>query len=497
MVTDSNRSYIRKVRIFWIGLFLFFLLLANCCGGMKIPDLIINYSDFSYITSIAVGYHYVYYGTTNGITRYNLTNDQWVEPMMVDHDPGGGVIHQIWASFDDENIWVRTDLGIFEYSDVMEQWIQIIEMPQVETNSTHLPADEIYFPPWGYNYLPGGVLVDEHDRRFPLTDIVDDGWGNLWMGTWGLGAARSDNAGRRIELLPYGLLQKDIKTIHRDKDNMWMGGGTGDSYRTGITKFNPKNNSFEYVETFGGYIYAAADVYDLCSNEFDIFAATNNGVWVIDKEKMSIRNHLKRSSGLPDNQILTLLSLGDTLFVGTEYGLGVLNIYADSARRISKTILPSLTVLCLEKAGNDLWIGTTEGVYRLDLETGKIDFLTTGEITQSGYVYDIEFANGKIWLVTDEELASIDVLTADVTTYPEVNNYGGAGAIAVKDTLVAVATLRGLLLIYTGDGKSSQIYTTVNGLLSDNIRDLIFDDEYLWLGTDSGLVRFWYKNPSL
>ncbi len=483
---------------YWIVILSALLLLpVSIAADQIIPDLILNYSDFSYVTSIAVGYHYVYYGTTNGITRYNITNDRWGQPMMINQGPGAGVIHQIKASFNDENIWVRTDLGIFEYCEVMEQWTQITEMPQVETNAAHLQAVEIYFPPWGYDYLPGGVLADEHDRRFPLTDIVDDGWGNLWMGIWGLGAARSDNAGRRIELLPYGLLQKDITSIHLDKNDLWMSGNAGDSYRTGITKFDPKNNSFKYVETFGSFIYTADDVYDICSNEYDIFVATNNGVWVVDKEEKTIRNRLKRTSGLPDNQILTVLAVGDTLFVGTEYGLGVLNIYADSVKRITKTLLPSLTVLCLEQADNDLWIGTTEGVYRLDLQTNKIGFLAAGEITQSGSIYDIEFAADKIWLVTDEELASIDVLTADINLYPEVNNYGGARAVAVKDTLVAVATVRGLLLIYLGENPYTQIYTTVDGLISDNIRDLIFDDEYLWLGTDSGLVRFWYKNPSL
>jgi len=482
---------------YWFVILSVLLLPVGIAADQFIPDLILNYSDFSYITSIAVGYHYVYYGTTNGITRYNITKGQWGEPMMVNQGPGNGVIHQIKASFNDENVWVQTDLGIFEYSNVMEQWTQITEMPKVETNARHLPATETYFPPWGYDYLPGGVLADNHDRRFPLTDIVDDGWGNLWIGTWGLGAARSDNAGRRIELLPYGLLQKDIMTIHRDNDELWISGEVAGSYRTGITIFNPKNNSFDYVESFGGYIYTADDVYDISSNETDVFAATNNGVWVLDKKKKTIRDQLKRTSGLPDDLILTVLAIGDTLFVGTKYGLGVIDIYTDSTRRISNTLLPSLTVLCLEKAGNDLWIGTTSGAYRLDLETGAIGFLSADEITQSGSIHDIKYAGGKIWLATDYELASIDAVTADINLYPEVNIYGGAVAVAVNDTLIAAATIQGLLLIPLDKNQYSRNYTTDDGLLSDNIRDLIFDDDYLWLGTDSGLVRFWYKDPSL
>ena len=486
----------RMQKIFCTMLFVI-LIPVGVTGDLFINDLVLNYSDFSYITSIAVGYHYVYFGTTNGITRYNITKSEWAEPMMLGDEPGSGIIHEIKASFDDENVWVRTDLGVFEYSEVLEYWTQIDQMPNVETHGKHIAADDVYFPPWGYDYLPGGILVDERDRRFPLTDIVDDGWGNLWIGTWGLGAARSDEGGRRIDLLPYGLLQKDIQCLYRNGDVLWISGEAGDSYRTGLTKFNTADNSFDYIESFGGYIYSADDVYGISGNDANIFVATNDGIWVVDKKEKLIKDQFNRSSGLPDNQIFTILAIGDTLFVGTEYGLSIINIYSDSVKRISPTLLSSLTVLCLKQAGENLWVGTNRGAYRLNLETGHIDYLTAGEITQTGSVYDIEYDNGKIWLVTDYELASIDVSTADIKIFPEVNGYGGAGAIAVRDTLIAAATLQGLLLISQGKNRYSQLYTTSDGLLSDNIRDLIFDDNYLWLGTDSGLVRFWYKNPSM
>jgi hypothetical protein len=34
-------------------------------------------------------------------------------------------------------------------------------------------------------------------------------------------------------------------------------------------------------------------------------------------------------------------------------------------------------------------------------------------------------------------------------------------------------------------------------LPSNDIRDLVIDGEYIWLGSNLGLTRFWYKNPSL
>ncbi len=102
-----------------------------------------------------------------------------------------------------------------------------------------------------------------------------------------------------------------------------------------------------------------------------------------------------------------------------------------------------------------------------------------------------------MWLATADNLVSINLKTADVASFPEVNGYGGARAVAVKDNIVAVGTPDGLLLIYQGNKQHHYMYTVNDGLASNNVKDLVFDGDYIWVGTDEGLTRFWYKNPSL
>jgi ligand-binding sensor domain-containing protein len=465
--------------------------------GEIIPELVMNYSDFSYISSVAVGYKYVYFGTTNGITRYDVNRQEWDDPMPEMAELHNQVIREIEASYDDESVWIRTDMGIFEYSRTLERWQQIPEMPSIDSRTRHLKTDELFFAPWGYNYLPEGVLVDDYGRKFPLTDIVDDTWANLWIGTWGLGAAHSDAAGYRIELLEYGLLQENVSTVHVNDGILWIGGKVMQSYRTGVTVFDWSNNSFGYIESHGSLISRAEDINDITGNDRDVFVATDDGVWVVDRESKKVRDRLSRKSGLPDNRVFSVLVSGDSLFVGTEYGVGILRIYTDSLLQISETLLPSHAVLSLEKAGRDLWIGTSRGVYRLDFENRKLGFLSAPEVTRSGNVYDIEFAGDKIWLATEHELVSIDINDAGIEIFPEVNSYGGAHAVAVRDTIVAVAAESGLLLIYNGQKPYHELFTSGDGLLSNYINDLVFDGEYIWLGTDKGLTRFWYLNPSI
>jgi ligand-binding sensor domain-containing protein len=470
-------------------------LLAASSDAVLISDLVVNYSDFSYISSVAVGYDYVYWGTTHGVIRYNITNSKWDTPLTGIEGFADEPILDLEASFDDENVWVKTDLGIFEYSETMKRWTPVDAMPETPSRGRHLTPDQGFFAPWGYNYMSNGVLVDEMGRRFPITDVLDDGWTNFWIATWGLGAARSDNTNLRIELLSFGLLQKDITTIHSDNGLLWMGGKTMDSYRSGITIFDWNNNSFAYVETSPGLIQKAFDINDIYSNDRDIFVASDNGIMVIDKKEKRVREKLYRKSGLPDDRVLSVYARGDTLFAGTEYGLGIINVYSDSARQAVETYLPSSAILCLEMVGDALWIGTDRGAYRLNLPSKQLSRLTAPEITQAGAIYDIKGTQNTVWLATQTELASIDLNTAEIKVYPEVNAYGGVKAIAVWDTLLAAAVGNGLMLFYLGEEPYSRIITKSDGLISDNIRDLVIDDEYIWVGTDEGLTRFWYKNP--
>jgi ligand-binding sensor domain-containing protein len=474
---------------------LIFLLAGNVSGLEMLSDLVVNYGDFSYISAISVGYDYAYFGTTNGVIRYKIASHAWGDPMTGIAGLQGRQIQAISSSSDDNYLWVRTEFGIFEYSNALNQWLPIARVNAETGQAKHLEPNQLYFPPFGYNYLEGGILVDNDNNEYRLTDIVDDGWTNLWIGTWGLGAIHADNHNLRMELIPFGLIQPDISTIYVDNGILLMGGLSENTGRNGVTIFDWRQNRFEYIETKAGLIFSAVNVNDITSNEKDIFIATDDGVWVVDRNKHTITQKLSHKSGLPNNRILTVLAIGDTLFAGSEFGLGILNIYNDSSITGKNIFLPSLVITSIQDIDGYLMIGTTQGAYRLDLSTGKIARLNIPEVSRT--VYDIKDDSAKIWLAMDNYLVAIDKQSAEIESYPEVQNYGGARAIAVNDTIIATATPHGLLIFYNGPHPHHQLFSIEDGLISNDIKDLVFDGDYLWLGTDRGLTRFFYKHPSI
>ncbi len=482
-----------------VALALLFLLMAVAGWGQYpyLSDLVLNYSDFSTINSIAVGYEFVYFGTSRGVTCYNITNDRWADPLTGIEGLRGTEIFEVRAARNDETVWVRTEAGYYQFIRAFNRWERIEEFPEEEYYGTHLRPDFDYFAPSGYNYFNTGFLTDFSGNEFYLTDILADNWSKIWIGTNGLGALRAGQNDRRMELLTFGLLQEDVTTIFNDDGLLWMGGTDWGFGRTGLTVFDWRENNFEHIETSTAIHPIRDNINDIYADARTIYLAGDNGVFMISQDDYTIDDRLYRAAGLPGPEILSICAVGDTLYIGGENGLGVINLAADSGSHDVRIYLQPLAINSLEKIGRYLWIGTSDGVHRLNLDNGSLGRMKSVHYASYGEIRDFAHDGQKIWIAAVDELVAIDTATAKIDVFPEVMQYGGARAIAVKDTLVACATPSGLWLLYNGQKIRHKLYTTADGLPSNDIRDLVIDGEYIWLGSNLGLTRFWYKNPSL
>lgn len=479
---------------------LILLVIASAGSSEILQDLVLNYSDFNYVNSIAIGFTYVYFGTTNGVTRYNINKDEWAEPLNGIPGLRGSQIYEIRVSQDDENIWVRTEFGIFKYADVLERWDQVESFPaDVNPFGKHIAPDFDYFPPPNYNYLNDGVLADFSGHHYPLTDILSDDWGNLWIGTEGLGAIWANESSRRMEFREFGLIQPDIMSIYSDDGVLWMGGQDVGTYRTGLTIFDWRRNKFDFIETGSLPNPIYDDINCIIGNDDYIFFGTNFGVVMVDKKDSSIDRRFYQISGLPGREVKSLYCYGDSLFIGTNFGLALVDLSPDTTDNGATILLTPSEINAMLGFDDFLWIGTSNGTYRLDLLAGEMGRMNLSNIAAAGEIYDIERKGDMIWIATQDELVSINAKTAATQAYPETIRYGGARALAVGEDLVAAATRDGLLLLWTESQQKNryELYTTNDGLISNDVRDVLIDGDYIWVGTDRGLTRFWLKSPSL
>ena len=156
----------------------------------------VTWADFGQIRYVTSSISHTYFATSRGILRYNKLEKRWEEPLT-----GGGRIddsdvHRIWVDQFDEKLYIETTGGIIEHDLSFNDWYPVAELPDLLNDGRHISPPRVMFPPFGYNYS-GDAIIDQYGRDFLISDILDDGSGVYWIGTWGYGPAILIDDGRK------------------------------------------------------------------------------------------------------------------------------------------------------------------------------------------------------------------------------------------------------------------------------------------------------------
>jgi hypothetical protein len=148
--------------------------------------------------------------------------------------------------------------------------------------------------------------------------------------------------------------------------------------------------------------------------------------------------------------------------------------------------------------GNLLWVGGTEGLFRVDIETKRRKNYTTSKGLISNTVKSLAVDRlGFIWLGTDRGLSQFDGEKNWVTyDYSDglPSNVINSVYIDPLDNLW-FGTDKGLALY---DRSKFSVRTKKQGLPSDNVTSMAMDaNGVFWIGTDAGLLRQEGKSTKL
>lgn len=476
---------------------LLFLALAGSAFGFRPEGQALNYADFSHINAITTSQKYVYFATTGGIIVYNKIERHWEQPMTGLDGIDSDNIGEIWVDRYDQHLFARTDGGLWEYDFLLHRWSSASELPRLDTDDRHVHPATTMFAPFGYNYVGTGALIDPHGRTWRLTDLVDDGMGNLWIGTWGLGPAQADVSALIITLMPFGLLQNPAYTLYDEDTILWIAGPQLGSSRTGLTGFDRTNQRFVYVESGAGVDFPAVDVNCLAGDSKNLYVGTATGLLVMDRATQRISARVDKRRGLTDQNILCMRATGDTLFLGTSNGLLALYHHLDSVAYIGLQQFYNRIIYDLQPIDQSLWIASSVGAYRFALESGKLQKFQDPDQVLFNRVFDIERQDRNLWLASDGGLVRVSLDSGTTEPFRLLSRKLDSRALAVNDRIIAVTSDFGFTLYYYNQEKPVQReFGIEDGLPSRYVYALLLDGDYLWIGTDRGLCHFWWNNPA-
>jgi ligand-binding sensor domain-containing protein len=462
----------------------------------KLKGQAVTYADFSFVNSVAASMTHVYFATTEGIIRYNIFQDQWEDPLTGAEGLDNEDITRIWVDVFDKDLYAETSNGLYEYDSLFDKWFPTVELPTLDNSSVHMSPPQIMHPPIGFTYGADGLLVDRYNRQFYIHDILDDQSGVLWIGTWGYGPAKAGSTSRQIDLLPYGLLQNRVNALFKQDSLLWIGGSLYNSYRSGISVFDPTKNKFFYIESGLESDFPAVDINCLDGDDTCLYVGTPEGLFCLNKEMRGVTRNYSTRSGLSDDDVLSMKVVGDSIFVGTAGGLNVILSSKDSVGVVRPSQLFGEVIYDLELADSSLWIAGSSGAYRLKLPSGKLQKFQDPHAVLFGQVYDIERCGDNLWFASDDGLIRLNIKTGETEPFRLTNRKITPRALAVNDTIAAVASDKGMTVIFHKNKKQLiREFTTEDGLASNTVYSLLLDGDYIWIGTDKGLTKFLWNNP--
>jgi signal transduction histidine kinase/ligand-binding sensor domain-containing protein len=314
-----------------------------------------------------------------------------------------------------------------------------------------------------------------------------------------------DQNGNRIDLESFYL--------YADRTNLvW----SGHQYY-GLIKFNISRSNFTSYQNLISRTFTSLDINPIYKdNKENLWiGAYKGGIYKLNPFTSAVK---KYDPGYPSNIIITFEDVGNnTFWVGGDLGVQQFNcLTGEYFDRLpdsdNKKILNKSQVWDLLKDGNQLYMGTTNGLFIYDFKTNKLHRfsylkLTMGSLKGDFFRSPIRLNNGEIWVGNNRhginrvffnpekgEISLVQVIPDSILRKSAVNLEDRFRMFQDSKGLLWLINKRGL---YSIDPMAQSII--LHNLLEKNEfpepRSILEDNSTnLWIGTQFGLCNYVRKN---
>ncbi len=393
------------------------------------------------------------------------------------------------------------------------------------------------------NPTDGKFKIYKHDDKDPfsissndITSVYQDKYGKIWAGTAldGL-CVYYPKTGKFFcysheKDVANSLSSNKINSVSQGRSGMFWA-ATSDG---GLNSFNPKTLKFNLfkpiLNTADENIYEKIQCLHLTKNK-NIFIGTKGaGVFVYNTVSRKTNTYkINSTNNTPSAQNINCFYENDLgqILSGTDEGLFEFNLPEGKFKKIIlndsknlflekqerlETILPQGKINCIYKSSDNFyWIGTDEGLYKLDEHFKKINYYShisndPNSISDNKITCILQNKTGVIWVGTfGGGLNKLDSKTGFFTALKSENKTLhpiGANFINKiyedKKGTIWVSTLGGGLNSLSNNSNDFICYTVDDGLPNNSVNAIMQDDSLnFWIGTDNGICRLSFSNNKL
>ncbi|HOT95838.1 MAG TPA: hypothetical protein PLG50_01785 [bacterium] len=513
-----------------------------------------TWSSLRHIRNLCVAPDRVYFATTGGIGCYNPLSQSWERPQTVSNGLASADIDLVAFDENSGSLWCAQREGLSCLGPASHVWTNLFydetgfrpgeRAVSLGFGSDHFlygmtssgrtfalwansgvvewdksPAAEIQIvwfgqaapaePPPPHLFLPPGYfyedqtrrITDLHNRSFPLTCWKRDSWNSLWLGSWGLGAARVDLLTGRYQPLPYGLWDDAVAAMAYDQEALWLGGDQALQGYGGMTRWEVDRRDPDFIEPRFLTGFSDDRITAMAFDDAFLWFGTRNGLTRYDVKRANWRT-LSQAEHLPDPRITHLYMDRNYLWVATESGLARLlkSSFGKTDSLVINSVdlrhLGTLRISFLAPQGDTLWVATELGLYLFNTRTDSGFFYNEGFYPVQEEIEAVACWNDEVWFGTAAGIGGFNARTKEWFAPPEqrLESVGKIHWMAADAASVWVASDQGVRR-YERRGRRWIRYAMTDGLPTLEVLTLMLNGDYIWFGTPRGLTLFYWNAP--
>ncbi|MDH4262861.1 MAG: hypothetical protein OEV78_07455 [Spirochaetia bacterium] len=261
-----------------------------------------------------------------------------------------------------------------------------------------------------------------------------------------IGQIRADDM---LQYWDITLASRFIKDIQESKNYIWIGTAKG------LVRYDKRSKKTQNYTVSDGLPDDFVSGIAVDVNEDNIWVATLGGLAQLDINKNKVFTFTKKNSKISDNRVNVIYLFKNSLFIGTSFGVDVFNISTNQWKAYTAIEgLAGANIQDISSDGSNVWVAGADGISYYD------------QNEDMWYSFGVD--NG-----LNSPLATSLVVNSDV---------------------IWVGTMGGGISRFDRSTLRFDAYTTEEGLIDDNVQDLMDDGRYLWIGTFGGLSRMEKSN---
>lgn len=338
-------------------------------------------------------------------------------------------------------------------------------------------------------------------EEYNISSVLKDTEGNRWVTTLGDGVLFCPSTAIYRYTEKNGLLSNRVTCLSKDgQGKVWIGYEKG-----GISFLSKGNIQSRLISTVEGYDNVRVN--EIVFSYKSTWVVTSYGLFALNKDKVEFLPSQARSMvEFPENNLWTASSYGilniDRLFFEkNKRQLPLLNRYTEIVVHglHDRYILRERAKKLFIDSRSNIWMSTENNL--LVLEKDSLKNITEGSLKKTTYVTDFaEMPDGVVLLATNKEGL---VAVKDYKKILSITKENGlsndfCNAVDVNDGTIWVATNGGLNRIegFPDDIRIS-LYNSNDGLLSNEVRDVLVVNDTVWVATHEGLNFFNKKDMQI